>query len=67
MHTLTLKIDETIFDKVLFFLENLPKNKIEILEDKKADQNDFIKQYAEHPRSFGRDENFLSRDESNAR
>lgn len=67
MHTLTLKIDETIFDKVLFFLGNLPKNQIEILEDRKIDQNDFIKRYAEHPKSIDKGESFLSREEANAR
>ncbi len=67
MHSLTLKIDESIFDKVLFFLGNLPKNQIEILEDKNTGQNDFIKQYTEHPRNLDKDESFLSRDEANAR
>jgi len=36
MHTIRLDISNDIFDKVMFFLENLPKNKVklQVEEDK---------------------------------
>jgi len=30
MHTIRLDISNDIFDKVMFFLENLPKNKVKL-------------------------------------
>jgi len=32
MHTLKLKIEDSVFDKVIYFLKNLPKNEVEIIE-----------------------------------
>ncbi|MAD40791.1 MAG: hypothetical protein CL623_00145 [Arcobacter sp.] len=34
MHTLKLNIQDDVFDKVIYFLNNLPKNDIEIVENK---------------------------------
>lgn len=34
MHTLKLNIQDNVFEKVIYFLNNLPKNDIEIVEDK---------------------------------
>jgi len=34
MHTLKLKIEDSIFDKVIDFLQNLPNNEVEIVESK---------------------------------
>ena len=34
MHTLTLKIQDSVLDKVVYFLSHLPKNEVEIVEDK---------------------------------
>ena len=33
MHTLKLKIEDSVFDKVIYFLKNLPKDEVEIVED----------------------------------
>ena len=33
MHTLKLKIEDSVFDKVISFLQNLPSNEVEIVED----------------------------------
>jgi hypothetical protein len=33
MHTLKLNIQDNVFEKVIYFLNNLPKNDIEIVED----------------------------------
>ena len=34
MHTLTLRIQDNVLDKIIYFLNNLPKNEVEIIEDK---------------------------------
>jgi len=34
MHTLTLKIQDNVLDKVIYFLSHLPKQEVEIIEDK---------------------------------
>lgn len=34
MHTLTIKIQDNVVDKVIYFLSHLPKNEVEIIEDK---------------------------------
>jgi len=34
MHTLRLNIEDSVFDKVIYFLQNLPKNDVEIVENK---------------------------------
>ena len=34
MHTLKLNIQDIVFDKVIYFLQNLPKNEVLIVEDK---------------------------------
>ena len=33
MHTIKLNIQDSIFDKVINFLQNLPKNEVEIIEN----------------------------------
>lgn len=33
MHTLKLNVQDSVFDKVINFLNNLPKNDVEIIED----------------------------------
>lgn len=33
MHTIKLHIEDKVFDKVISFLKNLPKNEVEIVED----------------------------------
>ena len=34
MHTLKLNIQDNVFDKVIYFLQNLPVNEVSIVEDK---------------------------------
>jgi hypothetical protein len=34
MHAIKLNIEDSVFDKVIYFLQNLPKNEVEIVEDK---------------------------------
>lgn len=33
MHTIKLHIEDKVFDKVISFLKNLPKNEVEIVEN----------------------------------
>jgi len=33
MHTVKLNIQDSVFDKVIYFLNNLPSNEVEIIED----------------------------------
>ena len=33
MHTLKLKIEDSVFEKVIYFLQNLPKHEVEIIDD----------------------------------
>jgi hypothetical protein len=34
MHTLKLNIEDSVFDKVIYFLQNLPKDEVKIVESK---------------------------------
>ena len=34
MHTIKLNIQDNVFDKVIYFLNNLPSNEVEIIEEK---------------------------------
>ena len=34
MHSLRLNIEDSVFDKVIYFLQNLPKNEVSIVETK---------------------------------
>jgi hypothetical protein len=41
MHTLTLNIQDSLLDKVLDFLQNLPENKIHIIENRAIEDFDY--------------------------
>ena len=40
MHTLTLKVQDSVVDKIIYFLSNLPKYEVEIVEDKIINEKD---------------------------
>lgn len=67
MHTLKLKVQDGVFDKIMYFLQNLPKNEVEIVEDKVITKKepDFIEYLLANPVSLKTE--FLSRNEANAR
>ena len=67
MHTLKLKIQDAVFDKIMYFLQNLPKNEVEIVEEKIQTENkqDFIEQLVSNPVNVN--SAFLTRMEANAR
>ncbi len=51
MHTLTLKIQDNVLDKIIYFLSNLPKDEVEIIEDKletehKKSENQLVKAFS---------------------
>jgi len=33
MHSIKLNIQDSVFDKVIYFLQNLPKNEVKIISD----------------------------------
>ena len=37
MHSIRLDIQDSVFDKVIYFLQNLPKDEVIIVEDKVID------------------------------
>jgi hypothetical protein len=39
MHTLKLNIEDSVFDKVLYFLQNLPKHDVEIVDEKLIEED----------------------------
>ncbi len=51
MHSIRLDIEDSAFDKIIYFLKNLPKNDVRIIEDTKeiddVSESD-IKAYAGH-------------------
>lgn len=67
MHTLRLKVHDNVFDKIMYFLQNLPKNEVEVIEEKVVQKTDadFIAFLSSNPVSIHG--NFLTRDQSNER
>jgi hypothetical protein len=67
MHTLRLKVQDSVFDKIMYFLQNLPKNEVEVIEEKAVskDKSDFIEFLSSNPVAINGD--FLTREEANAR
>lgn len=39
MHTIKLHIEDKVFDKVIYFLQNLPKNEVSIVEKNTNDSS----------------------------
>ena len=37
MHSIRLEIEDSVFDKVIYFLQNLPKDEVKIVEGLKSD------------------------------
>jgi len=33
MHTIKLQVEDSVFDKVIYFLKHLPKDEVKIIED----------------------------------
>ena len=49
MHSIRLEIEDSVFDKVIYFLQNLPKDEVKIVEElKNHKSNSDIKAYANH-------------------
>lgn len=73
MHTLRLNIQDSVFDKVIYFLQNLPKNEVEIIENKVIEkQLDFIEHFSSNPKKLSsislKTKGFkFNREEANAR
>jgi hypothetical protein len=75
MHTITLKIQDHVLDKVVYFLNNLPKKDVQIVSDKSeysADKesiknDDFISKLMENPVHLDKNVRFLSREKIHER
>jgi hypothetical protein len=39
MHLVRLNIEDSVFDKVIYFLQNLPQNEVQIIEERVIDEN----------------------------
>jgi len=66
MHTFKLEVEDTIVDKVMMYLQQLPKDKVRVKEEQ-SKSDDFIEYLTTHPIQFQSNNEFLSRSESNAR
>ena len=71
MHTLRVNVQDSVFDKVVYFLKNLPKNEVEIIEETAVGatnkEADFIEHLVHNPVSLNATSGFLSREEANQR
>ncbi len=65
MHSIKLEIEDSVFDKVIYFLQNLPKNEVKIVENiKNSDPKEMdIKAYSEHSANLIEDWKDSSEDE----
>ena len=54
MHSIRLEIEDSVFEKVIYFLQNLPKNEVKIVEEinnkghKSTESESDIKAYSNH-------------------
>ena len=39
MHTIKLNVEDSVFNKIIYFLKNLPKDEVSIIEDKIIDKS----------------------------
>ena len=39
MHSIKLNIQDSVFDKVIYFLQNLPKNEVKIVENEMIEED----------------------------
>ncbi len=71
MHTLTIRIEDRVIDKVVYFLKNLPRQDVEIMSDEvmrnHKESEDFISYLAANPREVAKEFSFLSREEIHER
>ena len=44
MHTIKLHIEDKVFDKIMYFLKNLPKNEVRIVENSVIDDFSYLEQ-----------------------
>lgn len=72
MHTITINIKDNVLDKVIYFLQNLPKQDVEIVsdtivKDRNLLEDDFISYLVRNPVDISKETAFLSRDEAHER
>jgi len=47
MHSIQLNIEDSVFEKVIYFLQNLPKNEVQIVEDRIIQNSNFLDSQSE--------------------
>lgn len=75
MHTITLKVQDHVLDKVVYFLNNLPIKDVQIVSDESEDiidkesikNDDFISKLMENPVHLDKNIRFLSREKIHER
>ena len=75
MHTITLKVQDHVLDKIVYFLHNLPKKDVQIISDKSessvdkqnTNDDDFISKLIENPVHLDENVSFLSREKAHER
>jgi hypothetical protein len=67
MKTIQLKIQDSVLEKIMYFLRSLPKSEVEIIEkeDTLEQKDDFIARLSSRPMVI--EDQFLSREDANAR
>jgi hypothetical protein len=66
MHTIKIDVSDTLYEKVMTYLKQLPQNSIKLHEEKKV-SSDFIEELVKHPIQLSHNTKFLTRDEIHER
>ena len=70
MHRIILNVNDTVLDKEIYFLNNLPKNDVKIIKNEtfyEENHNDFIASIVKEPVHLDKNITFLTREESHDR
>jgi len=70
MHRIILNVNDTVFDKVIYFLNNLPTNDVKIIRNETFTEetpNDFIASLVQEPIHIDKNVGFFTREESHER
>ena len=47
MHTIKLQVEDNVYDHIMFFLKNLNKKELKIVEDKSIKKEEFVEDIAD--------------------
>lgn len=66
MHTIKIDVSDTLYEKVMNFLKQLPKNEVK-MEEVSETSSDFIEHLTKNPVKLSKNVTFLARDEAHER